>query len=303
MESMSTTNICANCGKGEENSKKLKTCTACKLVKYCSRECQAAHRPQHKKECKKRAAELYDEKLFADPPPREDCPLCFLPLLGREMTERFQTCCGKVICVGCIYAMKMNEDKDLCAFCRNPESKSDEEDNERLNKLLKKGNAEAYYLLGCRYKSGSYDLSQDNQKANELFLKAGELGCAAAYHNLGIAYDLEEEGEVDKKKAKHYYELAAIGGDIHARHNLGCTEYEVGNHHRAFNHFIMAAKAGHKTSLDCVKTGFMDGDVTKDEYANTLRAHQKSLDEMKSDMRDKAAQSMKDGTMWVGEDL
>ena len=32
----------------------------------------------------------------------------------------------------------------------------------------------------------------------------------------------------------------------------------------------------------------MDGIITKDEYANTLRAHQKIQDEMKSDMRDKA---------------
>jgi len=51
-------NICANCGKGEEESDNLKTCTACKLVKYCNRDCQIAHRSQHKKACKKRAAEL-----------------------------------------------------------------------------------------------------------------------------------------------------------------------------------------------------------------------------------------------------
>ena len=56
--------ICANCGKEGSN---LKSCTACKLVKYCNRECQIAHRPQHKKVCKKRAAELHDEKLFKQP--------------------------------------------------------------------------------------------------------------------------------------------------------------------------------------------------------------------------------------------
>jgi len=62
--------ICANCGKGGEgnNDIKLKTCTACRMVKYCSRECQIAHRPQHKRECKKRATELHDEKLFNQPP-------------------------------------------------------------------------------------------------------------------------------------------------------------------------------------------------------------------------------------------
>jgi hypothetical protein len=33
-----------------------------------------------KKECKLRAAELHDEALFKDPPPKEDCPICFLPM-------------------------------------------------------------------------------------------------------------------------------------------------------------------------------------------------------------------------------
>ena len=53
----------SNCGKEEGISSNLKTCVACKLVKYCNRECQVAHRRQHKKECRKRAKELHDEEL------------------------------------------------------------------------------------------------------------------------------------------------------------------------------------------------------------------------------------------------
>ena len=30
--------------------------------------------------------------------------------------------------------------------------------------------------------------------------------------------------EIDEKKAEHYYELAAMNGSVHARHNLGCAE-------------------------------------------------------------------------------
>jgi len=71
--------VCANCGKGEEESHKLKSCTACKMVKYCNRECQIAHRPMHKKECRRRAAELHDIELFKLPPPQYgDCPICLL---------------------------------------------------------------------------------------------------------------------------------------------------------------------------------------------------------------------------------
>ena len=51
-----TIDKCAACGK--EGGDSLKACTACFVVKYCNRDCQISHRKQHKKECKKRAAEL-----------------------------------------------------------------------------------------------------------------------------------------------------------------------------------------------------------------------------------------------------
>ena len=48
-------------------------------------------------------------------------------------------------------------------------------------------------------------------------------------------------------------------------------------------------------SLSCpltgeVKKGFMNGLVTKDEYAQALRAYQKSNDDMKNEMRDKGTE-------------
>ena len=68
--------LCANCGKGEESAGDLKACTSCKMAKYCNRDCQIAHRKQHKKACKERAAELHDIQLFKQPLPPEDCPIC-----------------------------------------------------------------------------------------------------------------------------------------------------------------------------------------------------------------------------------
>jgi len=131
-------------------------------------------------------------------------------------------------------------------------------------------------------------MPQDRQKANELNLKAGELGCTDAYYNLGASYQCGEGVEVDKKKAKHYYELAAMSGNVEARHNLACLEGEDGNEQRAYKHMILAARAGVERSLNFVKQGFMEGIVTKEEYTNTLRAYQKRQNEMKSDERDKA---------------
>eukprot|EP00984_Skeletonema_dohrnii_P005111 scaffold1799_cov134-Skeletonema_dohrnii-CCMP3373.AAC.1 len=58
---------CASCGTAQADDIQLKTCTACKSVRYCSVKCQKEHRPQHKRACKKRAAELRDELLFRQP--------------------------------------------------------------------------------------------------------------------------------------------------------------------------------------------------------------------------------------------
>src|SRR5210317_10959 len=111
--------LCANCGKGEECAGDLKACAACKMVKYCNRDCQIAHRPQHKKACKKRAAELFDEKLFKDPVPPEECPICMLPPPLYDDDDHagmvFHACCGKNICNGCMHTMVESGAKQLCA--------------------------------------------------------------------------------------------------------------------------------------------------------------------------------------------
>ena len=167
--------LCANCGKGEESAGDLKACTACKMVKYCNRDCQIAHRPQHKKACKKRAAELHDEQLFKDPPPREECPICMLPLPISPGDATFQSCCGKTICDGCIYRMAMEElrrgrkkvEEHMCAFCRTPAHNSNEEEVKRLNKIMDTGNAMAYYQLGGDFANGTSGMRQDWEKAKK----------------------------------------------------------------------------------------------------------------------------------------
>ena len=154
---------------------------------------------------------------------------------------------------------------------------------------MEKGNAYAFYMHAGYYANGEHGLPQNRAKANELWLKAGELGCAKAYCNVGNTYANGMGVEADKKKAKHYYEQAAMKGSVAARHNLGCMEGETGNHQRAKKHFMLAAKVGDKDSLEFVKKWFMGGVVTKEEYESTLRSFQKSVDEMKSEARDKSA--------------
>ena len=54
---------------------------------------------------------------------------------------------------------------------------------------MERGSADAFFALGGIYDKGVYGMPQDYAKANELFLKSGELGCAEAYNYLGHNYD------------------------------------------------------------------------------------------------------------------
>ena len=285
--------ICANCGKGEEASIDLKTCTACKMVKYCSRECQISHRPQHKKECKRRAKELHDEKLFQLPPPLEDCPICMMRLPSLELGRVYMACCGKVICNGCVHTFRSRVTKkkdDVCPFCRTPLPTSVEEKMKRYKERSELNDEIAIYCLGVHYKKGENGLPQNTSKALELYHQAGELGSANGYYAMGNAYMFGEGGrEVDEKKAIHYWELAAMRGNVDARYNLGIMEKNAGNMKRASRHFMTAVRDGDMISLENIKCLYSNSQATKDDYAKALRAYQAYLDEIKSDQRDEAA--------------
>ena len=95
--------------------------------------------------------------------------------------------------------------------------------------------------------------------------------------------------ERDEKKAVHYWELAAMGGQVLARHNLGVFENLAGTMDRALKHFMIAAGSGYYDSLENIKQMFMNGDATKDDYAKALCVYQKNLVEIKSPQRNEAA--------------
>ena len=114
-----------------------------------------------------------------------------------------------------------------------------------------------------------------------------ENGSIEAHYNLGCLHNSGDGVQVDKKKANHHWEIAAIAGHVRARYNLGAMEGDIGNHHRAVKHFMISASAGDDKSVKAVQDGYRDGIVIKDDFEKTLRAHQKSLDEIKSEWRDK----------------
>ena len=203
---------CAACGKGGGG---LKRCNACKQVKYCDSICQRAHRPEHKTECKRRAAELFDEALFAQPPPPEDCPICCLPLpiptdLEQDDQTLYQECCGVIICLGCVHAV-YKSGRGVCPFCRAPVADCDEE-LKRVKNLAEKNDAKAIKLLASFYDVASIGLPQNTEKAIELWLRAGKLGCARSYYNIATCYKNGHGVKLNMTKCKYFYQLSAMGG-------------------------------------------------------------------------------------------
>ena len=293
MSTADITSACANCGKGDEGCD-LKICTACKMVKYCHRDCQIAHRPQHKKACKKRAAELHDEALFKEPPPQHgDCPICFLRLPTMDSGRRYMECCGKTICSGCCYADVYDNLGNIiagekCSFCRTLFPTSSEEHIERLKKRMEIGDAYAFCSMGYFHKIGEYGLPQDRAKALEFWHKAEKFG----YNHIGDAYHNGDGVERDEKMASHYYELAAMEGIVGARYNLGVNERHAGNYDRALKHYMIAVRGGYTPSVKAIQQLYMEGHVAKDHYANALRSHQAYLNEIESDQRDNAAATL-----------
>ena len=160
----------------------------------------------------------------------------------------------------------------------------------QFNKRIEVDDAHAIYNLGCCYSKGLHGLPQDRAKALELYHRAAELlGHAKSCFGVGNAYYHGNGVERDEKKAKHYYELAAIGGHVTSRYNLGCFDWQAGNSDRALKHFMIAAGSGFTPSLEIIKQMHKDGDATKDDYAKALREYQANLVEIKSPQRDEAA--------------
>ena len=302
---------CAECGK-EEGGGSLKACKSCMQVKYCDASCQRDHWPTHKAACKLRAAELRDEALFKDPPPKEDCPICFLPMpsnlihcvslpyatvssvpindfakanvqLANEQSKIYYPCCGKSLCKGCAYSFAESGNIGKCPFCNSDHhNKSDEDRFEYTMKRVEANDPTSICLLAQHYHHGWAGLQQNHAKAVELYARAADLGCSEAHSYLGDFYDTGG----NLKKASFHYEAAAMAGDERARNNIGSTEYQAGNLERAVKHWTIAASAGCCCAMNELRMAFEEGEISKESIDSTLKAYNSSCSEVRSEARD-----------------
>ncbi len=174
---------CASCGIAEVDDIKLKKCTDCDLVRYCSDRCQREHRTKHEAICIRRAAELRDEILFRQPEGTDqgDCPICFLPFPIDVYDYTLLSCCSKLICNGCAYAhtlrTKTEENPlDLCPFCRQPIPGTQEQMDQIVKKRIEANDPVEILRLGS-----THLCEGDYERAFEYYTKAVGLGNIEAF--------------------------------------------------------------------------------------------------------------------------
>ena len=282
---------CASCGIAEVDDITLKKCDACDLVRYCGDTCQQDHLSQHDLACKERAAELRDEILFRQPESSNlgDCPICFLPHPGNKHYV-VQSCCSKIICVGCNYANGLPNCEQMCPFCRKPSPHNKEEIRRRLTKRVAASDPVALKHVGARhYLEGDYGT------ALKYLIDAAELGNAEAHNLLYILYQRGEGVEKDETKKIYHLEEAAIGGHAKARYKLSSYEWSNGRFDRGVKHLIISAHLGFDDAIKQLRTSYVDGLVSKEEFATALRAHHAAVDAAKSPQRDAAATAVAAG--------
>ena len=300
---MNTTNeadeVCAACGRSECDDINLKACTACKLVKYCSVDCQKTHRPQHKKACKKRARELREKKLFEQPERSHlgDCPICFLPLPLDYNKTLITTCCGKVICKGCDYANDLREAEEslepTCLYCRQPTPESVEEADKNLMERVKANDSAA-----IRKMASTFFLNGNHTTSFEYYDKAARLGDMHAHYQIALMYEEGSGVDRDVKKYIHHLEEASIGGHAQARMDL--AKYELENcgpigMMKSVKHCIIVANLGDVPAMKMLRSFFSRNLISRDEFSATLLAHQAAVEAMKSPQRETAERANHQG--------
>ena len=243
------------------------------------------------KEADTEVVTVTDDKLYADLPPREKCPTCRITLPTDDDETRYMSCCGKIICCGCRYGSP----RERCPHCDTAVPRSDEECHRRIKERIEVHNDPvAMYILGHCHLEGIDNDDHDAafpvnyEKAAKLFQRASELGSAAAHFQLGLAYKHGRGVDMSNETSMYHLRMAAVKGSLTARFNLGLTEGRRDNHDGAMWHWMIAARCGHVASLEAVRRGFVAGYVTKQDFEDTLRAHEVSRDETRSDQRDKA---------------
>ena len=248
-----------------------------------------------------------DPDLWKPHPPKEECPVCLVPLPLKNEQSIYWSCCGKKICNACREEHKRalnvtnrkREKKKLppleftCPFCRSPLAENDAEVISRHEDRVDKGDTVAMLNLAGMYMNGTHGLQEDETKQLELFHRAADLGSKEANLVIGRCFLFGQVGvKRDEEKAREWFESALKKGDVEARNMLAillADEDNEDNYGLVIEHWHLAAAAGHDDSVKNLWNCFSMGKLSKPGLEKALRAHKAASDEMKSEERERFA--------------
>ena len=243
--------------------------------------------------------------LFAPLLPTEDCAICLVPLPPVKSETCYLACCGNIICKACYIENKasinkQNEKKSAgkklafaCPFCREPIPTSDEEYAQLQARCLKNDH-NALRNMGCSFVKGYLGKAKDELKALDCYIRAAELGSPEVCVGIAECYREGNGVAIDNERAALFERIGALRGSVVARHNIGKSEYDSGNHEVAIRHWKIAAEAGYQSSLNKLKEihnadGKKPGKefISKEEMDTAYRSGHEAQMEVRSEEREK----------------
>lgn len=219
-----------------------------------------------------------------------------LPIHAKMQT--YNACCGNTICAGCLFQHQIKSQElaaergqtpgpPTCAFCRELIPKSNEESLPRIRKRVERKDPKALYNLALKYGFGAHGITVDQSKCIGLLRQSAGLGCLEAQYSLGNLYDDGDMGlEQNSEEAYSWWEKAAEGGHVVARHNLGVKEAERDDCVATMRHCRLSAAGGYRNSMDCLVRVFADGFLRHGDLAITLQAFYRAKAEVNCKDRD-----------------
>jgi TPR repeat protein len=153
---------------------------------------------------------------------------------------------------------------------------------EKLKEKAFDGDADAKYILACRYGSG-IGIGTDIPKAIEWLSKAAEKGHASAQSRLGFCYDIGEGVEKNHALALEWYRKAAEQGDPNAQFRLG-DFYLKGqgvekNSSLAASWFQKSAEQGNSMAQFSIGHCFAFGDGVKKDATKAVEWYRKAAEQ------------------------
>jgi len=233
-------------------------------------------------------AETADIDLFAtiNIQEREECPICMIPLPLDDHEVVFMQCCGKQICMGCIFKNRnlQNQRREFkCLFCRQSPYKNNYIN--AMRRLMKKNISHAFFTMATKHKNGD-EVFQSDTRALEHYIRAAELGHIKALTGLAQCYERGIAVEEDISKALAFYEVSAKKGCVGSHGLLAMFHRRNGDIQMGIKHLKVAASAGYRVTMDDLMRHYKKGFLSKEDLTQTLHAFQASCNEMKSKDRD-----------------